>query len=501
MPNAHSLLFRRSLASLLLLVVVSACATTKEHEAAAARAVPASPLFFWKVTHEGQPGTVYLLGTVHLRDAGSATLDRAVLEQVDAADELVFEIVPDSANAAEVQAATLQLGFYPEGETLFQHVDEAERAAIEAVARTVGLPDDALARMRPWLAAITFMVLRMKVEGFSEEAGVERLLLARARAAGEKRSSSLETVEEQLRLFSSLPPVAQEQMLLDVVDDIEGQTARLQKIMDAYARGDAAALSALTFEERGQDPEADALYRAIYDERNARMVQRLTPYFAKDQQSVVAVGVGHMLGELGIPALLLGQGYVVEAVPARGLAAVLPAGSVASHPFADEELGFSAELHGEPQVSRQQVPTPGGGHANVTIVTASDGTLELSVVVNDFPAPLDGDPARVAILFDNMVARMAQQFGTLEAQERLLVQGSPAARFVASGASHKVEGVVIVRGVRMYTLLATRLGEVAEDVAAAREAAARRFLDSFRLLPSTTKPDAAHEEEEVPLGI
>lgn len=484
-----SLLLRRPLAFALVILLVTACATTQEAERAPE--VPRSSLFFWKVSNDGQPGTIYLLGTVHLRDASSASLDQAVLDRVDAADELVFEIVPDETSTEDVQAATQELGILPEGESLLEAFDEDTRAALVNAANKVGLPIAALDRLRPWLAAITFTVLRMKLQGYSEEAGTERLLLARARAKGDKRTSSLETADEQLRLFASLPEETQLEMVREIVNDIAAQERGLEDMQRAYERGDDAALRALVFEGRGEKPEVEALYRAMFDDRNTRMVERMAPLFAQDQETVVAVGVGHMLGERGIPALLVQQGYRVEAVPALGLAPVRPEGSAPVGAFVDEELGFSAEFHAAPRVTRQQVPTPGGGSAEIVMVTSDERLLELSVVVNTFPAPLDGDPQRLSLMFDAMVARMAEQFGAVEVNERLTVQGSPAARFVTSSEGRSVEGLVIVRGARMYSLVATRSGEASGPAKDAREEAARRFLASFKLL--TAEVPSSHE--------
>ena len=184
----------------------------------------------------------------------------------------------------------------------------------------------------------------------------------------------------------------------------------------------------------------------------------------------------------------------VEPVAAQGLApAAIADGDdegAREVSFEDEELGFQAVFHGEPKVVRQSLPTPGGGTADIIIISSTRSFVELSVIVNVFPVAVDQNPESVGAMLEGMAARLGQQSGTLEEKTLLTLQDHPAVRFVTKGESGRMEGYALVRGARIYTFFASYTGNASEGVEKERTRAAARFLSSFRLLP--------REPEEAP---
>lgn len=483
------MLLRHRIAALLALLLVSACATTQEGPR---REPPPSSTFFWKVSAPDRPGVVYLLGTVHLGDPAQAALDRSVLDAVDEADRVVFEIAPDTVDEQHIAALTQKYGMQPEGESLFAALDEGLRQRLVEEVENLGLALEAVDRTRPWLASMLLSLVRMQLDGFDPDAGVERLLAQRVSSSAAKEGEdrretemlSLETIEEQLKSFADLPREVELEMLRHSVEEVAAQRSQVKAILAAYREGDAEALAALIFENAGKSPGGDAAHRALFDERNERMTARLLPWFDAEGSTVVAVGVGHMLGSSGIPARLLEKGYVVEPVPPLGLIPLrTSAPPSASGAFRDEAGGFEAAFHVEPLVQRGSFAGQTGHPAERMRAIANANLVELSVEVHaGLPEGFVDDPAALDAAFTRVVHHLGSMLGTLESSERVTVQGHPAVRFDVRTETHRLQGLVAVRGVRMYTVIASRASDGDPVADEERAATMQRFLESFRFL-------------------
>ena len=58
--------------------------------------------------------------------------------------------------------------------------------------------------------------------------------------------------------------------------------------------------------------EDEALYRRVLVERNRRFADRIEQMAKGDRRIFVVVGVGHLVGPDGVPALLRRDGFKVE---------------------------------------------------------------------------------------------------------------------------------------------------------------------------------------------
>lgn len=149
--------------------------------------------------------------------------------------------------------------------------------------------------------------------GLESERRVATGLLARARSEGRngggKRIVGLDTLGSELQTVAELPPPARERLLRETrVPDAEGPVDP-SSLVESWRRGDAGALSAL-FDP--PDPEAALLYERLIFRRNEEMATRLDALATDGKERFVAVGLLHLVGRRGVPALLAGRGYRVE---------------------------------------------------------------------------------------------------------------------------------------------------------------------------------------------
>uniref|UniRef100_UPI0025C0258B TraB/GumN family protein n=1 Tax=Cecembia sp. TaxID=1898110 RepID=UPI0025C0258B len=118
----------------------------------------------------------------------------------------------------------------------------------------------------------------------------------------------LETAAFQVGIFDNIPVDFQIQEIIRSLKDDAGKK-ELDQMMEIYVSGDLERLY-------GFMKTSDLMnqYQAeILDNRNRAWIPTLEELF-KEGASFVAVGAGHLPGELGVIALLQQKGYSVEAV-------------------------------------------------------------------------------------------------------------------------------------------------------------------------------------------
>jgi hypothetical protein len=147
----------------------------------------------------------------------------------------------------------------------------------------------------------------------SGQVALDVRLTNQAQAAG-KPVTGLETMQEQIAVFDSLPPDEQASFLSAAAMEIPQKEKLMAAMKDAYLRRDIegvrnAAYAGATKTERAA---ADKLERGLIDERNKRMAQRMQSRF--DGGTFVAIGALHLPGEDGVLALLERDGYTIKRV-------------------------------------------------------------------------------------------------------------------------------------------------------------------------------------------
>ena len=271
----------------------SACATV---DTPPAGAVPGPAL--WEVADEDT--TIYLFGTVHALPQSTTWFDGRIERAFDSADELVTEI--DMSSAAGSAQALQSASALPEGQTLRGLMNAADRQQYEAALVGLGLPVEALDRYEPWFAAMTLSLLPLLRSGYDTQSGVELSLSGRS---SEKKHGALETIEQQVALFDTLPQEAQLKFLDETVEKLDQATSTLDAMVAEWLKGDAVALANLLNAEM-TDP---VLYDRLLTERNANWAGWIENRMAQPGTVFIAVGAGH----------LAGKGSVQDQLKARGL--------------------------------------------------------------------------------------------------------------------------------------------------------------------------------------
>lgn len=255
---------------------------------------------------------VFLLGTFHVLPPDLDWRSDALGRAIDRAEVILFEAEVDTPaaqqKAAEILAAE---GRNPPGVTLTSLLGEDDGARLGEIVDELRLPRDTVDRMRPWQANLLLAVQFIASQGFTPGSGVETVLLREARLRG-RELRFLETVEDQLGLFTGLSPEAELSLLRLTVAEWNDQQTEFRQLFDAWARGDGETIGELmNAAMRSQAPE---VYQALIASRNEAWAETIAALLNRPGVTLVAVGAGHLAGPDSVPALLRARGIDVARV-------------------------------------------------------------------------------------------------------------------------------------------------------------------------------------------
>jgi uncharacterized protein YbaP (TraB family) len=256
---------------------------------------------------EGGDAIVHLFGSIHFGRASFFPFDTTIETAFARSTRLGVEMDARAAASPEAQRSFARAASLDQHENLRAALSDDAYARLEAALVGLGVPIAVFDQLEPWAVAMTVSTLVWQAQGFDPAQGVDLYFLERS---GAKEVVELESLEEQLDLFASLEGDEFLGMTLDSLEYVEQDTLDIYR---AWLCGDAESVTRLFVDlpvERGQDI-GDFIVRFL-DERNQGMAEGVVELLERGGESFVVVGVGHLVGPNGVPALLRERGLTVE---------------------------------------------------------------------------------------------------------------------------------------------------------------------------------------------
>lgn len=269
--------------------------------------------WLWEVRGSGAPEPSYVLGTMHIGVTRRRALPPPLDEHLHHSRVLVMEI--DFREAERMfQAATSRP--LPRRQWLDRALpSSAWRLLVEELGHLV--PPDVLRRIPPGFLAMHLMQVRMAevearedgrepVRGAASTARLDSAIFEWSVTMG-RPLVALETPEQQMAALARIPSGPSIDTLRALLVDADAARDEARALREAYLSFDAQRLSSAL----GEMSEEER--RILLTERNIEWMERLVPELERGR-AFVAVGLGHLLGEQSVLAMLAERGFTVRRI-------------------------------------------------------------------------------------------------------------------------------------------------------------------------------------------
>lgn len=267
--------------------------------------VSAQGSLLWKIEGNGIEKPSYLYGTIHLICPIDFVLTDTLKACLKQTEQLTLEIDMDDPG---MMMAMTQNMLMKENKTLKDLLKPSDYDRLNAYFKdSVGMNIAALERAKPFVLMSVLLNRVLACQPQSYELSL--MNLAKQQQA---EVVGLETIEEQMAIFDSIPYQSQATMVLNLIDSLPQARREFWKMVELYKQQNLEALYALTMES---EFEVEKNQEVLLTDRNRRWIPIIQRQ-VKEKPTFVAVGAAHLGGPAGVIALLRQQGYTLSPIVA-----------------------------------------------------------------------------------------------------------------------------------------------------------------------------------------
>jgi uncharacterized protein YbaP (TraB family) len=292
----------------------------------------------WKISGNGLTKPSYLFGTMHAQDKRAFDLNDSVIAKIIQCDAFAMEVHPDSIT--QFMASII--------------LDEEKRQTIESqMTGPEFLYYDSLMRKKTGLSLKKFNTIK-QAKYFIEQRSIKKdkstfldaWLYNIARENG-KVMAGVEDASVQMKLFQQRDSSELNDLKKYLASDSDADQS-LQDLFQIYYEGDVEAIYKFM-----KSATAEDRFKSLIVDRNKNMTDNIIRQIHQ-HTLFIAVGAGHLGGDIGIVNLLKQKGYTVDPVtaPFSGTASKYKSKNTGStgewFTFSSDDGGYSVEMPQQP---------------------------------------------------------------------------------------------------------------------------------------------------------
>ena len=251
--------------------------------------------------------TVYLAGSCHVLRASDYPLPAEFLAAYQDSRQIIFEAPLSDMEKPEYLQKLIFAATYSDGTTLRQHLSPQAYSKAEAFCRDRNYPLEQFQSFRPWMLAMTLTMSEMARIGAEPNNGVDYFFNEKAQS-DRKMLGSLETVDQQIGFLTTLDEYMSNEQITETIDELREIGTKGPEILNSWKKGDEAKIEALNLKELKAYPK---LYQTLIVDRNKKWISDIEGYLNGHVNTMVIVGVAHLVGDNSVVDLLRKHGYKV----------------------------------------------------------------------------------------------------------------------------------------------------------------------------------------------
>ncbi|MET7255851.1 TraB/GumN family protein [Dyadobacter fermentans] len=265
--------------------------------------VPVENSLLWEISGRGLAKPSYLFGTIHLICPTDFSLSDSLKSTLSRTQQVALEMDMDDPGMMAGMMKTMNM---TAGNELKKLVTEQEYQRLDRFFKDsvhVGLAMFERAKPFVLMGPLFNTVLDCQPQSYE---------MALVELAGKQKSEviGIETLEEQMAIFDTIPYKDQAKMLLTLIDSLPSARKEFKSLVALYKAQNISELYGMTLKsEFGMEGNEEVM---LFD-RNQKWIPRIRR-IASAKPTFFAVGAAHLGGEKGVIALLRKEGFVVRAV-------------------------------------------------------------------------------------------------------------------------------------------------------------------------------------------
>jgi uncharacterized protein YbaP (TraB family) len=265
--------------------------------------VPTENALLWEIKAPGASKSSYLFGTIHLICPADFSLSDSLKSAINNTEQVAMEIDMDDPAMMPTMMKTMNM---KDGNTLSKLVSEEEYQRLAKFYKdSVGMSITMFEKAKPFvlMGPLFNSVLACQPQSYE-------MALVTLAAAQKSEVIGLETLEEQMAIFDTIPYKDQIKMLLTLIDSLPQGRKEFKELVTLYKTENINKLYEMTLKsEFGMEGNQDIM---LFD-RNRKWIARIQKMMA-DKPTFFAVGAAHLGGEKGVIALLRKEGYILRPI-------------------------------------------------------------------------------------------------------------------------------------------------------------------------------------------
>jgi len=263
---------------------------------------PKEKTLLWKISGKNITAPSYLYGTFHMLCPKDFTMPENVQQAFHSTQQLYLEIDMDDPSLTKKMMKGITM---KDGHTLQEYLKQKDYDSVSKLFQQYShIPLAAVASYKPFMLSALLYPSMLGCTPIAFEKEFEKMA---------KKDSmqiyGLETIEDQLNIFDSIPYQQQADMLMKGLYEFDKNKRSLEKLVKTYLQKDVAKL----YEETQDDKDFGEYEGVLLSKRNNNWIPVIIRE-ATQKPTFFAVGAGHLGGKEGVIALLRKQGYTVTPV-------------------------------------------------------------------------------------------------------------------------------------------------------------------------------------------
>ncbi len=251
---------------------------------------------------------IFLFGSFHSLPPDLKWQHAHLNQAFEAADTVYFEILLNQ-QSLQTMSGLVEKASHSKSAPLSKVLTPGQKEKLEKAAHRVNVNKKLLESMEPWLASIMLETKAIARKGYQEDHGVDQLMYHKA-LRHKKTIQAFETAQQQLGFFMEMPTGTQKNLLMMTINNILEDKGSIEKITDAWVKGDTATLN--THINQALQGTSEDIYIILLKNRNKAWADILEERMKKPGKILVIVGAGHLVGQDNLQYFLKQKGFDVE---------------------------------------------------------------------------------------------------------------------------------------------------------------------------------------------